>query len=167
VADSRAVTTGLFVTLGLVGAFIVSAIAAGRGEDGTEADALALPEPDSVAVEVLNGAGRPGLARNATETLRAAGFDVVFYGNASRFDHGRSTVLDRVGDPVRARAVAHALGIDSVATAVDSSLLLDVSVVLGSDWPDVEEPPAGALDRVRRLLAPDTAGETDGRDGSL
>jgi hypothetical protein len=148
--------TVLFVSLGLVGAFLVSAIA-GIG-DGRLAeppasfaagDARSLAAAPLIRIEVLNGAGVAGLARDATEHLRGVGFDVVFFGNAGRFDHARSVVLDRAGDPARARAVAAALGIDSVASAVDSTLFLDASVVLGSDWP----PPApDAIPAIQRLL---------------
>lgn len=181
-------SAALFVTLGLVGAFLVSAIAGIRTGDTTgsdtmpshtargvagadrnvtgadagtgplgEGDARTLPAGTLVRIEVLNGAGAPGLARLATSRLRGEGFDVVFFGNAARFDHARSVVLDRTGDPARARAVAAALGIDSVATVPEPGLLLDVSVVLGADWPP-PPPPGAPLDRFHRLLAPaDTA----------
>jgi hypothetical protein len=95
------------------------------------------PEEEAVPVrvEVLNGSGVAGLARIATRQLRAEGFDVVYFGNAPRFDHTRSHVLCRTGDTLAARAVAAAIGIDSVRTEIDPRLLLDVTVVLGRDWP--------------------------------
>ncbi len=160
-------SAGLFVALGLVGAFIASAVA-GRGDaEPVESRPLGhrpVPSADlgdgsRVRVEVLNGAGTMGLARDATHALRGHGFDVVFFGNAGRFDHSRSRVIDRIGDPQRARAVAAALGIDSVITAIDSSLMLEVTVVLGDDWP----PPAAPaperlwLDRLRDLVRRDSA----------
>jgi hypothetical protein len=156
----------LFLTLGLAGAFLVSAIAGvGGGEDtavdpthSETADGRTLPAVMHVRAEVLNGAGRPGLARLATNRLRGEGFDVVFFGNAARFDHAHSVVLDRTGDIAAARAVAAALGIDSVATALDAALLLDVSVVLGADWPPPAPPGAPLHNRLRSLIAPaDTA----------
>lgn len=135
----RLVPIALFITLGLVAAFIVSVVA-GRGGTpataaGTSKGAANLGQvvPAEVRVEVLNGAGRSGLARSVTRSLRREGFDVVFYGNAERTDHPRSVVLDRLNRPDRARAVAAALGIDSIAMAVDSSLMLDVTVLLGRD----------------------------------
>lgn len=137
------VSVALFIALGLVGAFIVSAVADRGGHEPVETSPAALDpgleDPSAVRVEVLNGAGTAGLAREATHHLRGAGFDVVFFGNARRFDHTRSVVIDRVGHAERARAVAAALQVDSVHTAVDSSLMLDVTVVLGRDWPP--EPP--------------------------
>lgn len=129
----------LFLVLALAGALAVAALAGG-GDDSPPTDFRALgpgvADPAAVRVEVLNGAGVGGLARNATRRLRDAGFDVVFFGNASRFDHPRSMVLDRAGQPGATRAVAATLGIDSTAAAPDSTLMLEVTVILGEDWPE-------------------------------
>lgn len=152
-ADSNGALKGiLLATLGLVAAFVVSALA-GLWDDGSAGHGLPSPGRQAdlaqVRVEVLNGAGTGGLAREATERLRAVGFDVVYFGNAARFDHPRSVVLDRVGRPAEARAVAAALGIDSVATAIDASLMLEATVLLGDDWPPAPVEKKGWLDRLR------------------
>lgn len=151
--DRRArvvVSATLFVALGLVGAFIVSAVADalddGSPDGAPQALQVAAPaplNPADVRIEVLNGAGKMGLARKATHVLRSDGFDVVFFGNAARFDHARSVAIDRMGQPELARAVAASLGVDSVTTAVDSTLMLEVTVVLGADWPSDGGDPAG------------------------
>lgn len=157
--DRSWTATALYVALGLTGAFLVSLLAGLPGPDSgaeeQEATARNIGDPSEVRVEVLNGAGVAGLAGDITGRLRGLGFDVVYFGNAGRFDHQRSVVLDRVGDPARARAVAAALGIDSVATAPDSTLLLDVSVVLGGDWPPEPTDPQTVLDRARGLVQRD------------
>jgi hypothetical protein len=161
----------LFVALGLVGAFVASAVAGLWSEDPPESGLRALgvgvDDPASIRVEVLNGAGAAGLAREATIALRAQGFDVVFFGNASRFDHSRSVVLDRVGDGRPATAVAAALGIDSVMAVVDSSLMLEVTVVLGDDWPPDPVVTPGWSDRLRTLVGRDSAAQVhaDSVDG--
>lgn len=168
-----AVSVLLFITLGLAAAFIVSALAGvwdTSAGSGTALDpGLSADEAADIRVEVLNGSGGRGLARSATQQLRGAGFDVVYFGNARRFDQSRSLAVDRTGDPDRARAVASALGIDSVVTAVDSTLLLEVTVVLGEDWP----PRRGGsveswTERIRRRLRGTTgdtiAGDTTGGD---
>jgi hypothetical protein len=153
----RAVSAALFLVLGLVAAFAASAIAGlwddQPAETGMRALGLAVEDHASVRVEVLNGAGKGGLARSATHRLRGDGFDVVFFGNAGRFDHARSTVIDRTGQPERARAVAAALGIDSVLTAIDSSLMLEVTVVLGADWPPALRRDDGWSHRLRELIS--------------
>jgi LytR cell envelope-related transcriptional attenuator len=86
-----------------------------------------------VVVEVLNGTGRPGVARLATRTLRARGFDVVFFGNAgSAADTTR--ILVRRGDPGRGRDVRDALGSGRIAVDPDTTRRVDVSVLLGADY---------------------------------
>ena len=87
-----------------------------------------------VRVEVVNGGGVAGVARDATETLRRAGFDVVWLGNASDFEQETSEVVDRIGNPNPAESVAAVLGIPSVRSEPDTNLYLDVSVILGSEW---------------------------------
>jgi len=95
----------------------------------------ALPgAPGRVKVEVLNAGGQPGMAREATRTLRDRGFDVVYYGNAEYFTQDSSVVMDRVGRPDLARSVAGVLGIRTVRSEPDSSLYLDVTVRLGPEW---------------------------------
>jgi hypothetical protein len=95
-------------------------------------------------VEVLNGGGVSGAAKAATDQLRDAGFDVVFFGNADDFGRDSSLVLDRIGDVAPARDVADALGIRNVRSLPDSNLYLDVSVWLGADWsptvPEMKDP---------------------------
>lgn len=153
-----AVSAALFLALGLVGAFIVSAVADAFDDDGPSAtpQGLQVPapaplNPADVRVEVLNGAGKAGLARDATHALRSDGFDVVYFGNADRFDHARSVVIDRMGQPDLARAVAASLGVDSLTTAVDSSLMLEVTVVLGANWPPPDPPDDALSERIQAL----------------
>lgn len=122
----------------LIAVFIVSFVAGirdglkGSGRVGEIDERTGVPR---VRVEVLNGAGRAGLAREATERLRDRGLDVVYFGNAREFGRDSSVVLDRVGREEAARAVAEALGITAVRSEPDSTLLLDVTVILGKDWP--------------------------------
>jgi hypothetical protein len=110
--------------------------APGEDADGSAAevgDALEAPER-RIRVEVLNAAGIPRLAQRGTDRLRDRGFDVVHFGNARGFHADTTLVLDRVGDPDAAQAVARALGVRRVRSAPDSSLYLEVTVVLGRDW---------------------------------
>lgn len=109
-------------------------------QETDEIDTLADPSQvwtgERVRVEVLNAGGVSGMARAATEELRDVGFDVVSFGNAEAFDPERpSEVVDRVGRTDVARAVATALGIDNVQTDPDPNLYVDVTVVVGHDWP--------------------------------
>jgi hypothetical protein len=104
-----------------------------------------IPEAGNrVRVEVLNGGGVRGVAALARDELRDAGFDVVHYGNAAAFGHEESTVLLRAGDADAARAVAEVLGIGNIVVEHEPSLLVEVTVILGSGWQD----------RVTRSAAP-------------
>lgn len=85
-------------------------------------------------VEVLNGAGDRGAAREVADYLRGRGFDVVYFGNARHFEHAATRVLDRSGREEAASEVARALGLEGVAVELEPELYLDATVVLGSDW---------------------------------
>ena len=92
-----------------------------------------MPEPVGITVEVLNGTGRRGLARVATQVLRQQGFDVLYFGSAT--DSVRVTeILARRGDSLAAARVAKALGTGRVRVARDTLLRLDVTVLLGGDY---------------------------------
>ena len=124
----------LVVALIAVGALAGSAISQRWAVASSSGAAPPARTGERVRVEVLNGGGRQGMARTATDALRDRGFDVVFYGNAQDFDGDSSVVLDRVGRADLAREVADALGIPRVLSQPDSNLYLDVTVVLGEDW---------------------------------
>lgn len=127
---SHALTALVFT---LVGAFLASLVF-GLKPEWVAPPAVEDPYRSRTRVEVLNGAGLDGLARSVTDSLRVLGFDVVYYGNAQSFDRHVSVVLDRIGSPERALAVAQALGIPNVRSDPDASLYLDVTVLLGRDW---------------------------------
>jgi hypothetical protein len=92
-------------------------------------------------VEVLNASGRSGLARAATDQLRTAGFDVVFFGNAGSSASDSSFVIDRVGNDAVARAAARQLGIGPVHSRVDTTLFIEATVIIGGDWRTEQPPP--------------------------
>ena len=96
--------------------------------------ALMTAGEDRVTIDVRNAGGVDGMARTATDHLRAAGFDVVSLGNASTFGHDTTVVVDRVDDMEQAAAVARVLGVTRVTSEPDPNLFVDVTVRLGSDW---------------------------------
>lgn len=127
------------VGLGVTGAAVLVLLGSlvlglrGGGEGSTLPGVLGGEGP-RVRVEVLNASGIPGLARAATERLRQSGYDVVYFGNGRSFAPDSSLVLDRVGTMENAASVAEAVGIGRVGSRPDTSLYLDVTVVLGRDW---------------------------------
>ncbi len=101
-----------------------------------------------IRVEVLNGGGIPGLAAQTTERLRDLQFDVVHYGNLEPFDTDSSWVLARIEELEPARRVADALRMPRVARRPDRNLYLDVTVLIGADWTELEgSGSAGAVAR--------------------
>jgi len=112
------------------------------GGDSTKTRPIPGDRNPAITVEVLNASGRAGDARVVTRLLREAGIDVVYFGNAGEGGLDSTRIIVRrgaakVGDRVRA-----ALGQGRVEVALDSSKLLDVSVLLGADF----APRAHALD---------------------
>ncbi|HET7551973.1 MAG TPA: LytR C-terminal domain-containing protein [Gemmatimonadaceae bacterium] len=97
------------------------------------------PEGVRIRVEVLNASSVQGLARRATFFLRDRGFDVVESGNAAE-KHDSTIVLDRSHNPEWARLVANAMGGAPVAEAPDSTLYVDVTVLVGPSWRPPAEP---------------------------
>lgn len=159
---------GLLEFLGILifgvalGAFLMSLFVPQSDPDNRDPARPGVPGPAIdralVQIEVRNGSGLSGAAGEVTSRLRDEGFDVVDYGNADHFAYQKTQVIDRVGDRRRAMEVASVMGLDDVQAEPDSSLLLDVTVILGRDriWepqpvaPDTS--PLGRLwSRVRRI----------------
>lgn len=125
-----------FAVVLAVGAFLGSAWVQWGSSDGPDEvePGLSAGSAERIRIEVLNGGGKADMARLATGRLRDHGLDVVYWGNASTFGRDSSVVLDRVGRLEAAREVAEVLGIPMVRSEPDSSLYLDVTVLLGQDW---------------------------------
>ena len=91
-----------------------------------------------LTVEVLNASGKAGLAKIGTRVLRRAGIDVVAFGNPR--DSGTAGTIDstrivvRRGDARIGERVRRALGVGRVMVQLDSTRLLDASVLLGVDF---------------------------------
>lgn len=88
-----------------------------------------------MTVEVLNASGRLGGARAGALTLRRAGIDVVYFGNAT--DAGTldtTRILVRRGAVDAGARVRAALRFGRVVVEPDSARLVDVTVLLGRDF---------------------------------
>ena len=103
--------------------------------DRVEGHAFDIPDADHrILVEVLNGSGRPGLARLGARRLRRLGFDVVYFGNADSPPVDSTRVLLRRGERARATRVRGALGAGRVIDQTDTLRRVDVTVILGPDF---------------------------------
>jgi len=91
----------------------------------------------SIRLQVLNGCGVKGLAKIVSPALRAKGFDVRETRNAGSFRYANTLVMDRVGRPELAQAVADSLGLDRsrVSTEIARNLVdIDVTLIVGADY---------------------------------
>ena len=122
---------------------IVVALVTGCRESASQGHPIPGDRGPAITVEVLNANGRVGDARIGTRVLRRAGIDVVYYGNASAPDTGldATRILVRRGSVERGERVRSALGTGRVQVDLDSNRLLDVSVLLGTDFAPPPAPP--------------------------
>ena len=113
---------------------LVALAACGKG--AAPAHAVPGDRGPTLVVEVLNASGKPGNARVGTRVLRRAGIDVVYFGNAPAtlgiIDSTR--IIVRRGSTDSGERVRRALGVGRVEVEVDSTRLLDASVLLGADF---------------------------------
>jgi hypothetical protein len=120
---------GLLIAVGGVAAYRIH-----RRPSANDLAVVNLPPlPHHVTAEVLNVGRVPGAARVATDLVRHAGIDVVFYGGIDSVDkgNGHTRVLIRRGDTTGVGRVLDALGTADVASAPDSTRLVDLSILLG------------------------------------
>ena len=119
---------------------LVGAVACGG--DGARTPPIPGDRGSAITVEVLNANGRSGDARVGTRLLRREGIDVVYFGNADASTLDSTRIIVRRGSAKVGEQVRAALGLGKVEIALDSSKLLDVSVLLGADF----VPPRSSLD---------------------
>lgn len=101
-----------------------------------ERDPPAIGNRERIVAEVLNattGDPRRGLARAGAGYLRERGVDVVYFGSADTLVES-TLVLVRRGDPARGLEVARVLGGSQVEQRPDTTLRVDVTVLLGRRW---------------------------------
>jgi hypothetical protein len=91
-------------------------------------------EQRAVRVIVYNGAGKPGLAGTAAQTLIRSGYRVVDTKNADNFNYTTTRVVVRRGDETRGEGVRKALGVGEVTVEPSSSDVTDVIVIVGKDY---------------------------------
>jgi len=116
-----------------IGAAVLLCCIACRGGD-TEARAIPGDRAGTITVEVLNANGRAGDARVGTRLLRREGIDVVYFGNADGATLDSTKIIVRRGSAAVGEKVRKALGRGRVEVQLDSTKLLDVSVLLGADF---------------------------------
>jgi hypothetical protein len=96
-------------------------------------------QDDAWKVAVLNGCGVTGLADQAAEVLKTAGFDVVSTGNAESRGYDATRIRYLPEDRQAALAAAAVLGAGQLESATGEELQVEgsdvrVSIVVGRDF---------------------------------
>ncbi|HID32386.1 MAG TPA: LytR family transcriptional regulator [bacterium (Candidatus Stahlbacteria)] len=103
-------------------------------KEGVKSDIF---ENAQLRVEVLNGCGVNDLAMIVSDRLRRMGFDVVEIGDAENYDFEKTVIIDRTDDNMRnARRLGRVIGCSHLGKDIDSSLYIDVTILLGKDYLD-------------------------------
>lgn len=89
---------------------------------------------EGASVEVLNGAGVPGLAGSTAEWLTAQGVNVVATGNADRSDYTGTVIVDYTGNPRTTQWLQRVFNVDNAVNGADPNSAIDVRIILGQDW---------------------------------
>ena len=84
-------------------------------------------------IQVLNGTGEQGVAREVTMQLRKMGIDVLIEGNAGRFDYRETILVDRKGNPELMKKLSKRLGVSRVIIQIQDKPRVDATLVVGWD----------------------------------
>ena len=91
-------------------------------------------EDMTASVEVLNGCGVPGVARQVADRLQEAGFTVTKQGNAPGFEYDRCEIITRKGNTAGVLAIVKLLNCSVVREEAKGEGLPDVTVIIGRDY---------------------------------
>ncbi|MGB3016685.1 MAG: LytR C-terminal domain-containing protein [Ignavibacteria bacterium] len=111
-----------------------------EGKDPSDTTSSITNQPNlAIQLDVQNGTSENGVAAKFTDYLRRNGYDVVEMGNFKSRGEERTIVIDRSGDMSKAKRVAKLLGVSekNIVQQINNSLYLDVTVVIGKDYKDL------------------------------
>jgi|GEM_PF-765844 len=114
--------------------FILSTISVWVFEENRDGDVT----PPDVSLEVLNGCGMEGAAKELTSILRKKGYKVADFRNAEHFSYEHTTIKVRNAALEDGELVSSILGCDRVVYEPSEDALADISVVIGPDWEELK-----------------------------
>jgi LCP family protein required for cell wall assembly len=98
-------------------------------------------DPGEIGIAVLNGSGVAGVAGEVSDLLEAHGYDIREEpGDADRDDYPLTRVRYAAGETRKGLTVATALATLDVQEASDLLPGVDVEVIVGRDWEDINAP---------------------------
>jgi len=137
------------VILFLIGAnilFVVSLVCHSRAHKGTEEaitpSYLEEIQPQKLSsqqlkVEVLNGSGIKGIAKELTDYLRRSEIDVVYYGNFENQNITETLVIDREDNKLEnAKIIGEIIGVkaDRMFPQISPQRHVDVTIIIGKNY---------------------------------
>lgn len=93
-------------------------------------------DPAAVNIELLNGAGVPGLAAEVRDLLEARGWHIASIGDADRGDYTQSVLINYGVSEAMIQQVSNALGMQPALASVSGlnpNTHIDMRIVLGTD----------------------------------
>jgi polyisoprenyl-teichoic acid--peptidoglycan teichoic acid transferase len=90
------------------------------------------------SLQVLNGNGVPGIGQQVAERLQPGGYRILLTGNADRFTHEttRIVVYDDSSEQLAiARDIQERLGVGEIERSGTPQSVVDVTIVVGRDFP--------------------------------
>jgi len=93
-------------------------------------------DPSAVNIELLNGAGVPGLAAQVRDLLEARGWHIASIGDADRGDYAQSILINYGVSDAVIQQVSNALGMQPALASVSGlnpNTHIDMRIVLGQD----------------------------------
>jgi LCP family protein required for cell wall assembly len=109
-----------------------------RVKDGKSVDGGVLSytevSPKMVSVEILNGCGQTGLAKEIENKLEKLGFKVATIGEADSWGYSTTKILYRKGEINKARCVAEHFPGAKLGTSSTIDDKIDVRVIVGTDY---------------------------------
>lgn len=138
-------TVAIFFLIGVNLLFIISVVIHSLATQGTTETLkptsfeVVYPEKSSkiLKVEVLNGCGIEGIAKELTEYLRQKNIDVVYYGNFESWSLSETLVIDRKDHGLEnAKIIGNIIGVDEnrMFPQISPQRQLDVTILLGKNY---------------------------------
>ena len=108
-------------------------------EIGRVPDMAKIQTYSDVVVEIFNASGETGAANKLRRGFLKNNYDVIKIGDYSKNSKYKKTVvIDRLGQPDKAKIVAAAMGSKIVLTKIDETRGVDVTVIIGQDWEELK-----------------------------
>lgn len=100
----------------------------------------------TVRVQILNGVGVPGLAQRVDRLLEGSEFRVVLTENAPHFEYDGTQIViyrDESAPLAAARRVREVLGVGSISISRQPQSVVDLTIIVGSDFIEQDRQPEG------------------------